>query len=277
MGRTPPSIRSSNLGSIRRVTDLRGWARVVGARDLAPSWANDPTRSRSPTRVGLLAGSGRAAWYWDMEFVQRDRPAPDPADDPHANPAPHASRSGSATDVANDAARFLAERLPSAARRAPGGEDSSRGSAIREAASGRSRSSSRCRARRARRGIAPSPPCCSPTSWAPPTPRPSSATARGRDLVQRHHDRRARAISLRYRGREIDTAGDGFFATFDGPARGGACAQEIVDALPRARGPRRASTPARWRRSTGGRRPRRAIGARIGRSPDRRRSSCRRP
>jgi class 3 adenylate cyclase len=29
----------------------------------------------------------------------------------------------------------------------------------------------------------------------------------------------------------VDTAGDGFFATFDGPARGIRCAQAIVDAV----------------------------------------------
>lgn len=32
----------------------------------------------------------------------------------------------------------------------------------------------------------------------------------------------------RFRGREIDTAGDGYFATFDGPARGVRCAQAIA-------------------------------------------------
>lgn len=32
----------------------------------------------------------------------------------------------------------------------------------------------------------------------------------------------------RYRGREIDTAGDGYFATFDGPARAVRCAQTIA-------------------------------------------------
>lgn len=32
----------------------------------------------------------------------------------------------------------------------------------------------------------------------------------------------------RHRGREIDTAGDGYFATFDGPARGVRCAQAIT-------------------------------------------------
>ena len=35
----------------------------------------------------------------------------------------------------------------------------------------------------------------------------------------------------RFRGREIDTAGDGFFVTFDGPARAIRCAASIVDAV----------------------------------------------
>jgi class 3 adenylate cyclase len=35
----------------------------------------------------------------------------------------------------------------------------------------------------------------------------------------------------RYRGREIDTAGDGFFAAFDGPARAVRCAQAILEAV----------------------------------------------
>jgi class 3 adenylate cyclase len=35
----------------------------------------------------------------------------------------------------------------------------------------------------------------------------------------------------RYHGKEIDTAGDGFFASFDGPARAIRCAQAIVDGV----------------------------------------------
>ena len=34
----------------------------------------------------------------------------------------------------------------------------------------------------------------------------------------------------RFRGREVDTAGDGFFATFDGPARAVRCALSVVGA-----------------------------------------------
>jgi class 3 adenylate cyclase len=35
----------------------------------------------------------------------------------------------------------------------------------------------------------------------------------------------------RYRGTEVDTAGDGFFATFDGPARAVRCAQACIEAV----------------------------------------------
>lgn len=41
---------------------------------------------------------------------------------------------------------------------------------------------------------------------------------RWRELIERHHAI-VREQLRRHRGREIDTAGDGFFATFDGPAR----------------------------------------------------------
>ena len=47
-----------------------------------------------------------------------------------------------------------------------------------------------------------------------------------RDLVERHHELVRRALA-RYRGIEVDTAGDGFFATFDGPARAIRCARAI--------------------------------------------------
>jgi class 3 adenylate cyclase len=42
--------------------------------------------------------------------------------------------------------------------------------------------------------------------------------ARWRELVERHHLLVRRQLA-RARGKEVDTAGDGFFAAFDGPAR----------------------------------------------------------
>jgi class 3 adenylate cyclase len=50
------------------------------------------------------------------------------------------------------------------------------------------------------------------------------------ELVQRHHAT-VRAMLGRYRGSEIDTAGDAFFATFDGPARAVRCALAVSDAV----------------------------------------------
>jgi pimeloyl-ACP methyl ester carboxylesterase len=51
-----------------------------------------------------------------------------------------------------------------------------------------------------------------------------------RNVLERHHSA-VRAMLARFRGAEIDTAGDGFFATFDGPARAVRCAQATVEAV----------------------------------------------
>jgi class 3 adenylate cyclase len=51
-----------------------------------------------------------------------------------------------------------------------------------------------------------------------------------RGVLERHHSI-VRGFLGRYRGSEIDTAGDGFFATFDGPARAVRCAEHIADAV----------------------------------------------
>jgi class 3 adenylate cyclase len=51
-----------------------------------------------------------------------------------------------------------------------------------------------------------------------------------RDLIERHHET-VRRLLRTFHGVEVDTAGDGFFATFDGPTRAVRCALEIVRAL----------------------------------------------
>jgi class 3 adenylate cyclase/pimeloyl-ACP methyl ester carboxylesterase len=51
-----------------------------------------------------------------------------------------------------------------------------------------------------------------------------------RQTVEAHH-RLVRGMLTRWRGREMDTAGDGFFAAFDGPARAIRCAQAIVSGV----------------------------------------------
>lgn len=50
------------------------------------------------------------------------------------------------------------------------------------------------------------------------------------DLLNNHHALVRRELA-RFRGREIDTAGDGFLATFDGPARAVRCACAISDSV----------------------------------------------
>jgi class 3 adenylate cyclase len=50
------------------------------------------------------------------------------------------------------------------------------------------------------------------------------------ELLERHHAAVRRELD-RFRGREIDTAGDGFLATFDGPARAIRCATAVRDSV----------------------------------------------
>jgi pimeloyl-ACP methyl ester carboxylesterase len=51
-----------------------------------------------------------------------------------------------------------------------------------------------------------------------------------KDLVERHHAI-VRDLLVTHRGEEQDTAGDGFFVRFDGPARAIRCAQSIVESV----------------------------------------------
>jgi class 3 adenylate cyclase len=53
---------------------------------------------------------------------------------------------------------------------------------------------------------------------------------RWREVLEQHHAMVRRELE-RFRGREVDTAGDGFLATFDGPARAVRCARAIQEAL----------------------------------------------
>jgi class 3 adenylate cyclase len=46
-----------------------------------------------------------------------------------------------------------------------------------------------------------------------------------------NHNTLVRKELIRFRGREIKTTGDGFFATFDGPARAIKCARAISDGV----------------------------------------------
>jgi class 3 adenylate cyclase len=50
------------------------------------------------------------------------------------------------------------------------------------------------------------------------------------ELVESHHALVRREL-VRFRGREVDTAGDGFLASFDGPARAVRCALAVRDGV----------------------------------------------
>ncbi len=50
------------------------------------------------------------------------------------------------------------------------------------------------------------------------------------ELLERHHKAVRRQLA-RFRGTEVNTVGDGFFASFDGPARAIRCACSIVDSV----------------------------------------------
>jgi class 3 adenylate cyclase len=54
--------------------------------------------------------------------------------------------------------------------------------------------------------------------------------ARWHEVLDAHHGM-IRRLLVRYRGRELDTAGDGFFASFDGPARAIRCACAINESV----------------------------------------------
>jgi pimeloyl-ACP methyl ester carboxylesterase len=53
---------------------------------------------------------------------------------------------------------------------------------------------------------------------------------RWRELLETHHAAVRREL-VRFGGREIDTAGDGFLSAFDGPARAIRCAKAVVEAV----------------------------------------------
>jgi class 3 adenylate cyclase len=63
------------------------------------------------------------------------------------------------------------------------------------------------------------------------TERQAALGDHGWKLLVRQHHAAVREQLTRFRGLEQDTAGDGFYARFDGPARAIGCAQGIVRAV----------------------------------------------
>jgi class 3 adenylate cyclase len=63
------------------------------------------------------------------------------------------------------------------------------------------------------------------------TARAAELGGRGWSELLERHNALVRRHLTRFRGRELDTAGDGFFASFDGPARAIRCAGALIDAV----------------------------------------------
>jgi pimeloyl-ACP methyl ester carboxylesterase len=93
---------------------------------------------------------------------------------------------------------------------------------------------------------------------------------RWRELLEQHHALIRKELD-RFRGREIDTAGDGFLASFDGPAQGRPAHRRVRTARRQADGPGGSSWGACRRTRRGGRNlgvehcqgSRRRLGARL--------------
>ena len=173
-------------------------------------------------------------WY---RVVRRDRRPARPAD--HSRPDPG---DASAEDmvVPVEHGRYMAAHIPGAKYVELPGEEHF---LVRGRLGRGPRPSRGVRHRRRVRAacsIACSRPCCSPTSSTPRVAPPSWATAAGANCSTATTLVCARELS-RFRGREVKTAGDGFLAVFDGPARAIRCAARSAM---RVRGSGSRSAPA---------------------------------
>ena len=197
------------------------------ARESSPrASARASERRRAPT-CGSSASPGAARRAPADEHGDRRarRAADDPRADAHA-PAAWATATSTSTRRARSprASRARASSSSRATRTCPGSARPSRFSA-------RSRSSST--------GVPADATC--PTGvlatvlftdivGSTETAVPISATQHGASCSTRHHALVRRELA-RYPRHEVDTAGDGFFAAFDGPARAIRCACAIVEAV----------------------------------------------
>jgi class 3 adenylate cyclase len=213
----------SELGGIRRITNLRGWAERF-VRDALPSQAGDPDAVDKVEALSALAGSAEA-WYQEQrmfhgvdlrELLTMIRTPTLVVGRPDAHGWSHFG-----------SARFVADRLPNATLVELPGADSLPWvgqsdlvlDEIQEFMTGDRR--------------APEPDRVLATVlFTDIVGSTEKAAALGdrawRTMVERH-DAMIRGTLGRFRGREVDAAGDGFFAVFDGPARAVECARAVVE------------------------------------------------
>jgi class 3 adenylate cyclase len=214
---------AANLGGIRRVTNLRSWAERF-TRDSLPSWAGNPEKIAIVEAMSALAGSVEA-WYQDqLLFYGVDLRDLLPA---VRVPALILGRTGTRRMYRIEGSRFLVERLPDATLVEFDGGDALPWvgdttpvlDTIEGFVTGTHHVSDAGRA-------------LSTVMFTDIVGSTERAAATGDaawgDLLERHH-RLVRDELRRFDGVEVDTAGDGFLATFDGPARAVRCARSIAE------------------------------------------------
>ena len=213
----------SSLGVIRRVTNLRHWAEVW-TRDVLPSWSGDPERVAVSEALSALAGSAEA-WYQDQSmFYDVDlRPLLPSIRVPTlilGRPNAHGGIESS---------RFLADRLPDATLVELTGDDALPWVGDAEAVLDE--------IQEFMTGVR-EPPTLDRvlttvlfTDIVGSTEKAAEIGDQAWRRLKEHHDEAIRSLLVRHKGREIDTTGDGFLATFDGPARAVTCAREIAESV----------------------------------------------
>ena len=196
-----------------------------GTEIWAPSW---PTTRlpEVPRRLHAIGGEPRGGRRGLADEQGHRRPA-HPAHGPraHPGPAPHRrpARPSSST------ARYLAERIPGAKLVELPGRDHLPWAGDADAILERDRGVPDRRPARRRARPRAGHGALHRHRRRRPSARPSSATGAGATSSPRHYALVRRELE-RFRGREIDTAGDGFFAAFDGPARAIRCAPPFATA-----------------------------------------------
>lgn len=213
----------ATLGQIRRVTDLRAWAEVT-TRDYFPSWHGDPEKVALVEAFSALSGSAEA-WYQDQRmFYDLDL-----RDLIGSIQTPTLLLGRDSPRLNVESSRYLLEHLSDARLIWLEGRDAYPwiGDAdavvaeIQEFLTGTRRPAESSRALAT----------VLFTDIVGSTERAAELGDRAfSDLLDRHHER-IRAELAQFGGTEVDTAGDGFLATFDGPARGVRCAAAMVEAV----------------------------------------------
>ncbi len=219
-----PDQIEANLGVIRRVTNLRGWAEI-STRNNLPSWAGDPDKVALWEALSALAGSAEA-WYQDQRMFY----GIDLSDVVSSIRTPTLILARpDATLMEIGSARFLADRMPNATLIEFQGGDSMPWlgdqdavvAEIQEFLTGE-------------RTPLESDRVLSTVMFTDIVGSTEKAAEIGdrawQELVEKHNHAVRRTL-ISYRGREIDTAGDGFLATFDGPARAVECTREISETV----------------------------------------------